>query len=153
MPETGPHVVIAVICERVLTEQDGVLSLIRVVNRVTNTATGPDPPKKMPPLLVRDLSMVIALKADRARGRFSVSLIGEDPMGVRTPLGEQDVNLSAGNRGVNLVSPLQFALQHEGVYWIDVLLGGPEQEDELLTRVPLEVQYQRQVTRAPRTEG
>ena len=66
-------------------------------------------------------------------------------------MGEQDVNLSAGgNRGVNLISPLQFAVQHEGTYWFDILLGGPDQEDELLTRLPLEVQYQRQVIRAPR---
>lgn len=153
MPDTGPHLVIAVICERVLTEADGVNSIIRVVDQVTNTASGPDPPKTMPPLLINDLKMVISLKAGMARGRFTISLIAEDPMGVRTPMGEQDVNLSAGNRGVNLISQLQFALQHEGVYWFDVLLGGPNQEDELLTRVPLEVQYQRQVIPAPRSPG
>jgi len=137
----------AVICERVLMEQDGVLSVIRVVDRITRMASGPDPPETMPPMLVTDLKMVVVLKADQARGRFAVKYVAEDPTGIRTPLVEQDVNLSGGGAGVNIVTELNFALQHAGLYWFDILLGGPKQDDELLTRLPLEVQYQRQVTR------
>jgi hypothetical protein len=145
MPETGPHVTLAVLCERALVEADGVLSIIRIVDRLTQTATGESPPEQMPPFIVSDIRMVIALKPDRARGRFSLKLVMEDPSGTRIPLGENDVTLQSGNNGVNVMSPVQFVIQHEGVYWVDVLLGGPrQQEDELMTRVPFEVVYQRQ---------
>jgi len=46
MPETGPHIVNATFCEKVLIEPDGVLSLIRLVDRFTQTATGPEPPEQ-----------------------------------------------------------------------------------------------------------
>lgn len=154
MPPTGPHVAIAVICERVLKEEGGVLSIIRVVDRLTQTASGPDPPQQMPAFIIGDVQMVLSLKPDRSRGRFSIKIVVEDPMGVRMPAGERDINLQGRNLGINLIMPLNVAVQHEGVYWFDVLLGGPKlQEDELLTRVPLEVLYQRQPSPGSRTEA
>jgi hypothetical protein len=146
MPETGPHIVTAAFCEKVLVETDGVLSLVRMVDRFTQTATGPDPPEQMPPFVLteRDLRMVITLKSDQAKGRFVVKIVAEAPSGMRTPIGESDVNLPGGNQGVNLNIGVNFAFQHEGIYWFDVILGGPrDQEDQLMTRVPLEVLYQR----------
>jgi hypothetical protein len=145
MPDTGPHLAAALVCERVITEGDGVLSIIRVVDRLIQTATGADPPDAMPPLLVNNLSMVLALKSDQARGRFTVKVWIEAPSGRGQQLGEQDINLQPGNSGANLVIGLQLGLEEEGVYWMDVILGGPRgQADERLTRVPLEVVYQRQ---------
>ncbi len=154
MPETGPHIAIATLCEKVLTEQDGVLSIIRVIDRFIQTATGPEPPDQMPPFIIsdRDLKMVVALKSDKAKGRFSVKVIVEDPSGARVPVGESDVTLPGGNQGINLVIGMNLAVQHEGVYWFDILLGGPRgQEDQLISRVPLEVLYQRQ--RVPASSG
>lgn len=147
MPETGPHIVNATFCEKVLIEDDGVLSLIRLVDRFTQTATGPEPPEQMPPFVLtdRDLHMVITLKSDKAKGRCTVKIVAEAPSGVRTPIGDYDVNLPGGNHGINLNIGINFAFQHEGVYWFDVLLGGPrEQKDVLMTRAPLQVLYQRQ---------
>ncbi len=155
MPETGPHIVIATFCEKVLLEPDGVLSLIRVVDRFTQTATGPEPPDQMPPFIVsdRELRMVVALKSDKAKGRCAIKVVAEDPSGVRTPVGESDVTLPGGNQGVNLNIGVNFAFQHEGVYWFDVILDGPRnQEDQLMTRVPLEVVYQRQRVPIPPSE-
>lgn len=148
MPETGPHVTIATFCQKVLTEQDGVLSLIRVVDRFTQTARGTEPPEQMPPFILgpNDLSMVIVLKPDKAKGRFSIKIDVEDPSGLRKRVGESDITLPGGNQGANLVIGMSVAMEYEGVYWFDVLLGGPrDQEDALMTRVPLEVQYQRLV--------
>lgn len=61
-------------------------------------------------------------------------------------IGQQDINLRPGNQGVNIIAGLKLILEDEGVYWIDVVLSVPEVEggDQLLTRVPLEVVYQRQ---------
>lgn len=156
MPDTGPHIAVATLCERVLTEGDGVISIIRIVDRLIQTATGPEPPEQMPPFLVgdRDLKMVIALKSDQAKGRCTVKIVVEDPSGVRVPVGESDITLQPGNLGANLVIGMNVALQHEGVYWFDVLLGGPRnQQDQLMTRVPLEVVYQRQKVPASQPES
>lgn len=154
MPATGPHIAAALLCERVITEGDGVLSIIRVVDRVVQTATGIEPPDEMPPLKVDNLQMVVALRSDQARGRFTLGLDIEAPDGGRERGAEQDVNLTPGNNGVNLVLGMQLGLEHEGIYWIDVLLGGPRgQEEELLTRVPLEVVYQRQRVSGPQGQA
>jgi hypothetical protein len=153
VPATGPHLAIAVLCERVITEGDGVLSIIRVIDRLIQTATGPDPPDEMPPFVVEN-QMLIALKSDRAKGRYTVKLVIEAPDGSREQIGEQDVNLSPGNSGINIIAGVRLELRLEGVYWIDVLFGGPRggQKDELLTRVPLEAVYQRQRVPGPQNQ-
>jgi hypothetical protein len=146
VPDSGPHVAIAALCERVITEGDGVLSIIRVVDRVTQTATGPDPPDKMPPLVIQNVQMVFTLKADQAKGRHVLKFFLNHPDPTRREvIGEQDITLIPGNQGVNLVIGLQLELAEEGVHWIDVMFGPPgEEPHQLLTRVPLEVMYQRQ---------
>jgi len=132
----------AVLCEKVLDERDGVLSVIRIVDRLTQTAVGPDAPEQMPAFLSDGLTMVITVKADQARGRYGIKIRPEAPGGFQLPETEHTINLSAGPAGVNLVMPVVFPIGEEGVYWFDVFLSAPApQEDRLLTRVPLEVQY------------
>lgn len=146
MPPTGPHLAMAALCERVITESDGVLSIIRIVDRMTQTATGQEPPEVMPPFGA-NVNMVVSLKADKAQGRYSLKFFmnSPNPTDERAQIGEQDINLKPGNSGVNLVVGMNLMLSSEGVYWIDVVFGGPYgQADELLTRIPLEVVYQRQ---------
>lgn len=150
MPATGPHLAIAVLCEKVITEGDGVMSIIRVIDRVIQTATGAEPPEDMPPFLVENIQMVIALKSDQARGRYMIKIIIEDPHVGRVQVGEQDVNLKPGNQGINLVVGMRLELAYEGIYWMDVMFGKPKvQEDVLLTRIPLEVVYERQRVSLP----
>lgn len=139
---TGPHLHMAVLCEKVLTEGDGVLSIIRVIDQLTQTAVGPDPPEQMPPFLADNLTMVITIKADQARGRYGIKIRPEAPGGIQLPEIEQPITISAGPGGVNLVMPMVLPVSGEGVYWFDVFLTAPgPQEDRLLTRVPLEIQY------------
>lgn len=139
---TGPHLLMAALCEKVLQEQDGVLSIIRVIDQLTQTAVGPDAPEHMPPFIAQNLSMVVAIKADQARGRYGVRIRPEAPGGIQLPHVEQAVTLSPGPGGMNLVMPMTFPVSEEGVYWFDVSLTAPTgQPDRLLTRVPLQVQY------------
>jgi hypothetical protein len=65
------------------------------------------------------------LKADQAKGRHTLKIIVEDPMGARIPVGEWSVNFQPGNNGLNIIVDVNFAVQYEGVYWFDVILGGP----------------------------
>jgi hypothetical protein len=95
----------------------------------------------MPPFIV-SVKLVVSLKAGRALGRYATRLRVEDPSGAEMPLGESSVHLQGGKTGINLISEVQFAAQHEGVYWFDVLFApGKGQDDVLLTRVPLEIVY------------
>lgn len=142
MPPGGPHVNAALLCEKVLQEGDGVLSLIRVVDRLTHAVTGEDPPEAMPPLPI-DLTAVVMLKSDQARGRFRLTLRPETPAGLQLPAVEIPVHLDGEERGQNVIVRLAFVAEMEGLYWIDVLFEG-----ELVTRVPLRVLYQPRKTAA-----
>jgi len=125
----------------VLQEQDGVISLIRLIDRLTQTFTGPDAPEQMPPFLATDLTMMIAIKSDQARGRYGLKIRPETPGGFQLPAIEQAIQLQAGT-GANLVMPIALPIAQEGLYWFDIFLTGPPpQADRLLTRVPLEVLY------------
>jgi hypothetical protein len=133
----GPHLAVAVLCEKVLKEEDGVLSLIRIFDRFTHTQTGPDAPEQMPPFTI-NAWLVITLKAGAARGRNSVRLVPEAPSGLTLPSAQMPVLFESEDRGVNLVFQLNFQAEMEGLYWFDVFI-----EDRRLTRVPLRVVYQR----------
>ena len=142
---TGPFLQFACLCEKVLQESDGVMSLIRVVDQVMQTATGTEVPDQMPPFVIENLKLVIALKGGKARGRYAVKIRPEDPSGSQLPTFEMAVHFEGANRGVNMISDLRFAVQLEGLYWFDVLFApGKGHEDVLLTRIPLEVIYRPQ---------
>lgn len=141
----------AVLCEKVLNEQDGVISAIRIIDRLTQTATGPEPPEQMPPFMLDTLTMLITVKPDQARGRYGIRIRPEQPGGVQLPPTEQAITIQPGAAGLNLIMPLILPIAHEGVYWFDVFLTArPPQPDRLLTRVPLEVIYSPQ--RSPASE-
>lgn len=137
---TGPYAVTAVICERVLEDKDGVLSLIRVIDRITRTVTGPNVPEAMPTVRL-DYTAVVTLKSGSARGRHTLKIRPEAPSGQQLEPIEVPVFLEGDDRGVNAILFLGFDLDQEGLYWFDVLVN-----DELLTRMPLRVIYQPQRT-------
>jgi uncharacterized protein DUF6941 len=140
-PPGGPYLQTAVLCEKVLHEQDGVLSLIRVVDRIVSSAVGPEPPAEMPPVAV-NLTAVILLKSGSARGRHQVRIVLEAPSGQDVgPEVHLPVLLEGEDRGVNLVVNLGFQAEDEGLYWFNVYFGD---QGMLLTRIPLRIVYQPQ---------
>ena len=78
--ERGPFVQLALFCERVLREADGVMSIIRIVDRVTHTERGPDAPEEMPEVHF-PLFLVVSLKAGTARGPHEIRITPEQPSG------------------------------------------------------------------------
>lgn len=135
---SGPFLSAALLCERVLVEQDGVASLIRIVDRRLHTQVGPDAPDEMPAVSI-DWSLVLLFKAGSARGRSEVLLQIEAPSGLR--LGDPirlPVLFEGEDRGVQLVAQLGLELSEEGLYWINVRLDGRP-----ITRVPFRLVYQR----------
>jgi hypothetical protein len=136
MPDTsGPHLTAALICERVLQEQDGVISVIRVIDRVTLHANAPgDSDFKT---FQYPVSVLVTLKSGAARGRGRVTMQLEKPSGEQFPAGEFPVHMEGEERGVNIVINTMFEPDQEGLYWFDVAFNG-----DRLTRIPLRVMYQ-----------
>ena len=138
--EYGPYIQVAALCERVLREGDGVLSLIRIVDVINHTERGSDPPPEMPTIRY-PLTFVLALKSGRARGRQEVTITPELPSGETMPPVTTTIQLEGEGRGANIVAPLDIPYSLEGLYWFNIRLG-----KHILTRLPLQVRYSRTVT-------
>jgi hypothetical protein len=131
----GPFLAMAVLCERVLEERDGSLSLIRLVTRVTRSAQGPAVEETMPPFPL-DLMLVLAFRAGAARGRSTITVRPETPSGLALPEMQLPIHWEGEERGPTLTVHLGFLVDQEGIYWFKVLLDGRFQ-----TQVPLRVDY------------
>ncbi len=137
-PPKGPYVQAALFCERVLVEKDNVTSIVRVIDQVTHTAAGPEPPEELPPFNY-ELQMLVMLKPGGATGRSTFTIVMEGPDGLKRELGSGTVNFVGGpNQGANLHIRLSPTFEQDGLYWFDVLL-----DNALMTRIPLAVLYQR----------
>jgi len=135
--EQGPYLKTAVFCEHVLREVDGVPSLVRIVDRIVHTRTGPDAPTEMPPIPY-NLTAFLSLTSGEARGSHEVRIELEEPSGIRKPLTTGTVLFEGEDKGVNLVLNMAATFDHQGLYWFNVYLG-----DILLTKMPLRVIYSR----------
>lgn len=134
----GPFLSTAVLCEKVLQEKDGVASVIRIVDRFIITASGAQPPEKMPPWTITTTAF-LSFKSGFAKGSQTVKLIPRDPSG--RPIAPEvllPVFFEGDDRGANLIVNVSLRIEEEGLYWFDVLLG-----ERLMTKIPLRVVYQR----------
>jgi hypothetical protein len=136
--ETGPYVSTAVLCERMLEEKDGVVTLVRIIDRLIVTAQGPEAPATLPPTLVSVVA-VIWLRSGTALGRHVLKLRPEKPSGTQLEATELSVHFEGEERGSRTLGNIALTADEEGLYWFDVLL-----DDVLLTRIPLRIMYQRQ---------
>jgi len=142
--EHGPYIQAALFCERALTEKDGVISLIRVIDRVTHTVGGPSVPEQMAPF-VYPMTLVIMLKAGRATGSYQVRVDMEPPStAVNRGPGVPIFLESGGDRGANIILQTQVQFSEPGLYWFDVYF-----DEKLMTRIPFRVIYARQTTPGP----
>ena len=85
----GPYLAAAFLCERVLVEQDGVLSAIRVVDRVTRTVEGS-----------HLLNIALVSPPGDTRSLLQQTILFD---------GQED-------RGVNVISRMAMRLEVEGLY-------------------------------------
>jgi hypothetical protein len=140
-PPGGPYVQAALLCEKLLTDADGVQSYIRVIDRVTVGAMGSEPPEEMPTQQL-DFILCITFKSGDARGRHTLKIRPEKPSGEQLPAIEIGLNLEGQERGNNVNVDLRgVPFDLEGLWWFDVLFGD---NGTLMTRVPLRLQYQPQ---------
>jgi hypothetical protein len=141
--ETGPYLKSAVFCEKVLREADNVISLIRIVDRVTLTATGPSAPDTMPKTPY-NITAVIALTSGQSRGRHEIKIEPEEPSGLRKPPFLATVQMEGEDRSANVIVNMHFTFEMEGLYWFHVYF-----DNDLLTKMPFRVMYARISTGTP----
>ncbi len=134
---SGPYLAAALLCEKILEEKDGSVSIIRMIDRITLTTQAPSSPETLPPTPL-NLSALISFKSGSARGRHTVKWRIETPSGLKLPDQLLPVLFEGEDRGVNLFLNINMVVDQEGIYWFDVLL-----KDQLLTRIPLRILYQR----------
>jgi len=128
----GPHLIFAVICERVLLEADGVASLIRVVDRFNIQG----PTETMPPTTL-SLWIAILFKAGAYRGPARIGVQPVSPSGRELPALNMPVNFEGDDdRGVLVTLQAYFTVEETGLYWFDVSLS-----ERPVTRIPLRVAY------------
>lgn len=138
--EQGPYLQMAGLCEQVIEDKAGSLSLIRIIDTITHTEAGPNPPADMPPVTY-PIKMVVMLKAGRARGRHELKVIPEMPSGETKRPHIRSIQMEGDERGFNNIVNMLFTFTMEGLYWFDVYF-----DDSLLTRIPLRIKYNRVVT-------
>ena len=144
--KTGPHLIAALLCERVLIEKDNVISVIRVIDRLNVAAVGPEAPDEMPEVPLNH-TLFLAFKSDAAHGPVPVKVTMTLPSGIdhSRPLFEGTFHFEGGAKGHNHVTAIQGSLKEAGPYWLNVYVS-----DELVTRTPLEVVYTMSKSSQPR---
>jgi hypothetical protein len=98
---------------------------------------GVDLPPDLLPAPPAALTFAIGLKSAGYVGPVPVKLWVETPVGSRLPEYETTQQIGGIDRGLNLIFPMQFPVQDEGVHWIVVEVSG-----EVITRVPLLISKQ-----------
>ena len=125
-----PYLAAAFICERLLTEKDGVMSAIRIVDTYFLDFKSP-----LPEGSERGIHLMGLVSFKGGPGDHKVRLSGINPKGKRAlESPEFQLTLKGGEYGSNLIMDLGLPTPEEGLYWIDVYL-----DESLVTRIPLRI--------------
>jgi hypothetical protein len=134
----GPFLQMAVFCEKVLHEKDGVLSAIRIIDRVTHSISAETIPDSMPAINF-PVTAVICFKSGDATGKYEVKIKTIPPSGEEVATFSGPILFTEEkNQGANIVINMMLAAKQEGIYWFDVMLN-----DQLVTRMPFQIIYHR----------
>lgn len=139
MANTKPYVAVALVCENVIEEKDGVLTAFRIVD----TFFVPPRPPGLPPEVQAGIAptLLVGVKAGDLRGTFQLKLRLRPPTGQTVDVGTQSVLLSDKQIGANVIIKFQMAAEPMGLYWFDVYW-----DKDLLTSIPLTLAPQPQPT-------
>jgi len=141
MEEPMPYLIAALLCERVIEEKDGSLSIIRLADKITITIPAETTLRPKP---VIALTGLVSLKGGDFSGKGTLSIIKINPKGEREPPKSQPalIDLKGAEQGINTILRMEIGVEQEGVHWFEVLFN-----NHMLTRIPLTVVY-KQVEKA-----
>lgn len=149
LPALPAHVisVTIILCERVLNEKDGVLSVVRIVDTYEIAKEGLPPEGERGPIMMHILIMVklvpsqgetnhsIQLRIIRPNGE--IADIGA-PTSAVTPPGQSDASV-----GLNVIVPLGVIPKRMGLHYVECLLDG-----QAAARMPFTLRLVEQTPRA-----
>jgi hypothetical protein len=133
----GPFLQIAVFCEKVLQEKDGVISAIRIVDRMTIAASGEGAPEKMPPIDIA-IVMLVRFKSGSASGKYELKVKPISPSGKELATTTLPFMLGGGELAANIVLNYTIKAEEAGLFWFDIMLN-----DKSFTKISLNVIYER----------
>ena len=134
--ELGPYLQAALICETVIEDKNGVLSAIKIIDRITRTAHGPDPPAVMDPFEY-EFFILLVLKSGENPGVFRIKVQPIKPTNEAMPPVTYTMHLEApADRGMNIIGRTRLRFDVPGLWWFDVLLN-----ERRITRMPLRIIY------------
>ncbi len=133
LPE--PYLKFGVLCDRVLEEKDGVLSLVRVTDRLIVTAEGAKVPSEMPQ---GQIILTIAMGWTGGLGNHEAKIRIIMPGGDQWESQTMPFFLDSLDRGHNITAKTTLTVKQQGLYWVEFLLNG-----KVKSRVPWRVIYQR----------
>jgi len=135
--DTGPYLKAAVICSEAIEGKDGALSLIRIIDRLTISASGPNPPTEMP-IVKQRLKIVLMFISGRAKGSEDARIRMERPDGRTQDVWAGTLFFEGEDRGANVIMDTEVEFRQQGLYWFDLYMGTTR-----LTRMPFRLIYQR----------
>lgn len=119
-----PTLSAALVCERVLQEKDGTISVIRIVDGVELAAP---PGAKLPaPGAPIPLAVLVAVKSGGTRGRqaFRVTITGADGRSALGPEIGFETSFERDESGHNLILNVMLQVRESGLYWLEVYWEG-----------------------------
>jgi hypothetical protein len=117
----GPYVQAALLCDRVLQEDGGRVTIVGLLDRVVARAKVLD---VQVPATEVSCHAVVILKTGSNPGTYKLRLLVKSPLD--KPLREFSLDVvlpDVEDMGINVVMPIKFFAKEEGVYWIEVRLG------------------------------
>jgi len=136
--DNGPYLQVAVICEKTLEEKDGVISIIRIVDRITVTHMTPDSPEKMPEIPI-SYTLVISLNSGGFKGKKELRIVLKEPNGKEREgrkIFYLPITFEGDGKGNNVILNNVMQTKGEGVYWFEIFL-----DDNFYAKTPLRIDY------------
>ena len=132
----GPYLNAAFLCEKVLEQKDGVLSVIRIIDRFTYKYTvSSENPSTDVRTFKATFAFVLILKSGENPGVTNIKIVPKKPDNSTLPPIAQTIHLDTpNNKGHNLVINSNFTFDQRGVWWFEVFIN-----DMPRTKIPLEV--------------
>jgi hypothetical protein len=132
MPKPRPYLLAALLCESVIEEKSGTLTLVRILDRVEFERQVM--PQGFHPVI--PIKGLLSIRSGPLRGEFSLKMKVIRPNGEQKgqPIALPPIKLLGGDQGVNVNLNLMFGIEDEGLHWFEIYF-----EDELLTSIPITV--------------
>jgi len=129
-----PLLAVAVICERVLQEEQ-VSSIIRIVDVFNLTGES----KTLKPGVI-EFTIYLLFKSDKARGTRTVKVDVISPSSETRQVFTGHGEFKGGGQGISFTVKGMFGVKETGLYWFEVFVN-----KDLMTRIPLRIEYRQAI--------